>query len=196
MFLNELAAHVGRYFKRLKLDQKIAAERFEFQMLYGIRRDLHGALQSNDGRLLLVLVPAVAFAVAFYLWEAGPARRNGFAFVDTQLFRLRSFLTGIANIGIEYVGEGRGNRIAAGLLIGWFASALGWSMERAVGGAGGVVVAHYAVDRGRQLEVAFRSVIKPHLAEGEVSAVRIGGASGGSTFHLSIQRDPERWESQ
>jgi glucose-6-phosphate dehydrogenase assembly protein OpcA len=104
----------------------------------------------------------------------------------------RPFLAGIANFGIDYVGEGRGNRIAAGLLIGWFASALGWKMERAVGGAGGVVVAHFSIDRGRQLEVAFRSVVKPHLAEGEVSAVRVGGASGGGTFHLSIQRDPER----
>jgi EmrB/QacA subfamily drug resistance transporter len=67
---------------------------------------LFPAVQFNaghDGSLLLVLVPAVAFAVAFYLWEAGPARRMGFAFVDTQLFRLRSFLTGIG-IAMLYFG--------------------------------------------------------------------------------------------
>jgi glucose-6-phosphate dehydrogenase assembly protein OpcA len=104
----------------------------------------------------------------------------------------RTFFAGIAELGIDYSGEGRGNRIAAVLLIGWFASALGWKVVRAVGGAGGVAVAHFAMDGGRQLEVAFRSVRKAHLAQGEVSAVRIAGASGGSTFRLSIQRDPKR----
>ena len=104
----------------------------------------------------------------------------------------RPFMGGIAELGIDYVGEGRGNRIAAALLIGWFASALGWKVQRAVGGAGGVVVAHFATENGRQLEVAFRSVPKTHLAQGEISAVRIGGASAGSTFRMSVQRDPER----
>jgi len=104
----------------------------------------------------------------------------------------RGYMAGIAELGIDYVGEGRGNRIAAALLVGWFASALGWKVERAVGGAGGVVVAHLTVGGGRQLEVAFRSVSKGHLAQGEVSGVRIAGASGGSTFRLSVERDPER----
>jgi hypothetical protein len=35
-------------------------------------------------------------------------------------------------------------------------------------------------------------VPKAHLAEGEVSAIRVGGASGGTTFNLSVLRDPER----
>ena len=104
----------------------------------------------------------------------------------------RTFMGGIGEVGIDYVGEGRGNRIAAALLIGWFASAAGWKAERAVGGKGGVVVAHLKTEAGRQLEVAFRPVTKPHLAQGEVSAVRIAGAAGGSTFELSVQRDPER----
>jgi glucose-6-phosphate dehydrogenase assembly protein OpcA len=104
----------------------------------------------------------------------------------------RAFMAGIAELGIDYVGDGRGNRIAAALLIGWFASALGWKVVRAVGGTGGVALAHFAVDGGRQLEVAFRSVPKAHLAQGEVSGVRIAGSSAGSTFRLSIQRDPER----
>ena len=104
----------------------------------------------------------------------------------------RGFFGGIAELGIDYVGEGRGNRIGAALLIGWFASALGWKVMRAVGGSGGVAVAHFALEGGRQLEVAFRSVPKANLAQGEVSAVRIAGASGGGTFRLSIQRDPQR----
>jgi glucose-6-phosphate dehydrogenase assembly protein OpcA len=105
----------------------------------------------------------------------------------------RAFLAGIAEVGIDYVGEGRGNRIAAALLIGWLSSALGWKIRRAVGGPGGVVVAHFEMEGGRQLEVAFRPVPKSGLAQGEVSAIRLGGASAGSTFQLSVQRDPERW---
>jgi glucose-6-phosphate dehydrogenase assembly protein OpcA len=104
----------------------------------------------------------------------------------------RGYMAGIAELGIDYVGDGRGNRIAAALLIGWFASALGWKLQRAVGGSGGVVVGHFAAEGGRQLEVAFRSVAKAQLAQGEVSAVRIAGASTGVTFQLSIQRDPDR----
>jgi glucose-6-phosphate dehydrogenase assembly protein OpcA len=129
--------------------------------------------------------------VADFQWTRLAAWRETIA----QFFEPRErrpFLAGIAELGIDYVGDGRGNRIAPALLIGWFASALGWKVERAVGGAGGVVVAHVAIEGGRQLEVAFRSVSKAHLAQGEVSAVRIAGASGGSTFRLSIQRDPER----
>jgi len=104
----------------------------------------------------------------------------------------RGFFGGIAELGIDYVGEGRGNRVAAALLIGWFASALGWKLQRAVGASGGVAVAHFALEGGRQLEVAFRSMPKANLAQGEVSAVRIAGAAGGSTFRLSVQRDPQR----
>jgi glucose-6-phosphate dehydrogenase assembly protein OpcA len=104
----------------------------------------------------------------------------------------RDYMKGIADVGIDYVGEGRGNRIAAALLIGWLASALGWKVKRAVGGAGGVLVAHFEMEGGRQIEVAFRPVPKNDLAQGEVSAIRINGASAGSTFQLSVQRDPAR----
>lgn len=104
----------------------------------------------------------------------------------------RAFIKGISEIGIEYSGEGRGNRIAAALLTGWLASTLGWKLQKAAAGAGGVVAAHYAAEGWRPVEVAYRSVPKARLASGEVATVRLGGASGGSTFHLSIQRDPER----
>jgi hypothetical protein len=129
--------------------------------------------------------------VADFQWtRLAPWRETIATFFEPR--ERRPFLAGIAELGIDYVGDGRGNRIAPALLIGWFASALGWKVERAVGGAGGVVVAHVAIEGGRQLEVALRSVSKAYLAQGEVSAVRIAGASGGSTFRLSIQRDPER----
>ena len=103
----------------------------------------------------------------------------------------RHFLTGIAEVGVDYAGEGRGNRIAAALMTGWMAEALGWKLKRAAAGSGGVVVAHYEAGR-RSVEVAFRSVQKEHLAAGELSAVRIAGASQGTTFRLTVQHDPER----
>jgi len=103
----------------------------------------------------------------------------------------RHFLGGIAEVGIDYEGDGRGNRIAAALLAGWIASALGWNIKRAAAGTGGVVVVYYEVG-GRTVEVQFRSVAKQHLAAGELSAVRIAGTSLGATFRLAVQRDPNR----
>ncbi|HSS93577.1 MAG TPA: glucose-6-phosphate dehydrogenase assembly protein OpcA [Candidatus Dormibacteraeota bacterium] len=104
----------------------------------------------------------------------------------------RAFLKGITEIGIDYAGEGRGNRIPSAVLIGWIASALGWKLQRAAGGVGGVVSAQYEAERWRVVDVAFRSVAKSGLVEGEISTVRIVGMSGGTTFKLSIARNPER----
>ncbi len=104
----------------------------------------------------------------------------------------RPYLSGINEIGIDYAGEGRGNRIPSSVLIGWIASALGWKLQRAAGGAGGVVSAQYEAERWRTVEVAFRSVPKWGLVEGEIGALRILGTAGGITFKLSIARAPER----
>jgi glucose-6-phosphate dehydrogenase assembly protein OpcA len=104
----------------------------------------------------------------------------------------RGFMNGISEVGIDYAGEGRGNRIAAALLTAWMASALGWKLQWAAAGTGGVVAAHYSGEGWRPIQVAFRSVPKSRLVSGELAAARIGGASGASTFQLSVQRDPER----
>lgn len=103
----------------------------------------------------------------------------------------RGFLSGISEIGVDYVGEGRGNRIAAALITGWIAAALGWKIKRAAAGTGGAVVARYEAGH-RSVEVDFRPVQKEHLASGEISAIRIAGASQGTTFRLSVQHDPAR----
>jgi len=108
----------------------------------------------------------------------------------------RPYLSGISEIGIDYAGAGRGNRIPSATLIGWISSALGWKLQRAVGGAGGVVSAQFEADRWRIVDVAFRSVAKPGLVEGEVGTVRIVGTAGGTTFRLSIARAPERTRRQ
>ena len=110
-----------------------------------------------------------------------------FSPVDRQ-----QFLKGVTDIGVDYSGEGRGNRVAAALLMGWLSSALGWKLQKAAAGTGGIVVAHFGADGWRPVQVAFRSVPKTHLAQGEISAIRIEGGAGGRTFKLSVQRDPER----
>jgi glucose-6-phosphate dehydrogenase assembly protein OpcA len=104
----------------------------------------------------------------------------------------RSLLNGITEVGVDYVGEGRGNRVAAALLIGWFASALGWKLQKAAAGGGGIVAAHFSADGWRPVQVAFRSVPKAQMAQGEVSAIRIAGGAGGRTFQLTVLRDPAR----
>ncbi len=103
----------------------------------------------------------------------------------------RPFLAGISEVGVDYAGEGRGNRIAASLVTGWMAAALGWKIKRATAGSGGIVVAHYQAGE-RSVEVDFRPVEREHLAPGEISAVRIAGAAQGMTFRLSVQHDPAR----
>ncbi|HSS61633.1 MAG TPA: glucose-6-phosphate dehydrogenase assembly protein OpcA [Candidatus Limnocylindrales bacterium] len=103
----------------------------------------------------------------------------------------RPFLNGISELGVDYAGEGRGNRIGAALLTGWFASALGWKLRRATAGAGGVVVAMYDAG-GRSVEVDFRSVAQTGRAEGEVNAIRIAGSAHGTTFRLTVMHDPPR----
>lgn len=103
----------------------------------------------------------------------------------------RRFLAGITEIGIDYAGMGRGNRIAATMITGWIASSLGWRLQRATAGSGGVVATRYTTGR-RSIEVRLRSVPKEHLANGELSAVRIGGIAGGTTFRLEVLRDPDR----
>ena len=39
----------------------------------------------------------------------------------------RPFMNGISEVGVDYVGDGRGNRVGASLLIGWMASALSFA---------------------------------------------------------------------
>ena len=171
------------------------------------KRELLDALRVCDG----LVVDSAQFDEPFHTFHRmsgmikGAHRHLGFG--DLQWSRLRPwresiaqfftpvdrrpFLDGVFEVGVDYVGEGRGNRIGACLLTGWMASALGWKLRRATGGAGGIVVAHYELD-GRTIEVEFRSWVKEGLAPGEVCAVRLAGAAGGTTFRLGVQRDPAR----
>jgi len=103
----------------------------------------------------------------------------------------RGFLRGIGAVGIDYVGDGRGNRSAAVLLTGWLAATLGWTLRRAAGGVGGVVVAHFEAPEGRSVEIAMRPVERTGFVSGDLMAVRLEAASGGRTFSMTSQRDLE-----
>lgn len=104
----------------------------------------------------------------------------------------RAFLDGISEVGIDYAGDGRGNRIAASVTVGWLASSLDWKLNSAAAGTGGAVRALYTDRRGQTVEVQMRSVPKEKLMSGELAAVRIAGVAGGMTFRLTLMRDPER----
>jgi glucose-6-phosphate dehydrogenase assembly protein OpcA len=103
----------------------------------------------------------------------------------------REFLAGISELDVDYTGEGRGNRIAAAVITGWIASALGWELRRARAGEGGVVAATYE-SGGRKIEVNVRSVPQDGRSAGEVTAVRIAGTTREQSFRLLVQRDPAR----
>jgi glucose-6-phosphate dehydrogenase assembly protein OpcA len=103
----------------------------------------------------------------------------------------RPYLGGINGLGIDYVGEGRGNRVGAALLTGWVSSMLHWTLRRAVAGQGGVVQAFFTAERGHPVEVSFRSVHADDLREGEVAAVRVEAAALGRTCAFAIERDLE-----
>src|ERR1700730_17117110 len=171
-------------------------------------KELRDSLQIADA----LVVDSARFARPYHsflgLAETGAHAHHRLGFADLQWARLdpwreplpqfcapvvrRPFFSGIREICIDYAGVGRGNRIPSAVLIGWISSALGWKLQRAVGGPGGVVSAQFQAEGWRIVDVAFRSVLKPGLVEGEISAVKVVGTSGGVTFKLSISRAPER----
>ena len=176
------------------------------------KRELEGALGICDA----LIVDSARFEAPYHsfleLARLGSSSHQRLGVADLQWARLepwletvaqffapaarRPFLNGISEIGVDYAGVGRGNRVAPALLIGWLASALGWKLQNAAGGAGGTVAAHFVAEGWRRVQVAFRSVPKTHLAPGEVSAIRLAGAAGGTSFKLTVLRDPERSKRQ
>jgi glucose-6-phosphate dehydrogenase assembly protein OpcA len=175
------------------------------------KRELEDALHVCDA----LVVDSARFGAPFRSFlelcrlAGGSHRRLGLA--DLQWSRLnpwretvaqffspaarRPLLDGISAVGIDYAGEGRGNRIAGAMLVGWLASCLGWKLKNAAAGAGGVVAANFVAEGWRPVQVAFRSVSKPHLMDGEIGTFRLVGAAGGVSFQLTVMRDPERVRS-
>ena len=103
----------------------------------------------------------------------------------------RGFLHGIGAVGIDYVGEGRGNRSAAALLAGWLDSALGWKLQRVAAGAGGIMACHFLSSGGHPVEVDMRPSQIEGLAPGEIGAIRVEAVANGQTCRLQAVRDGE-----
>jgi glucose-6-phosphate dehydrogenase assembly protein OpcA len=132
--------------------------------------------------------------LADFQWERLTPWRETTAQFFSPVAR-RGLSEAIAEVGIDYAGEGRGNRIGAALTVGWLSSTLGWKLEHAAAGGGGVVSAIFKAEGWRPIQVAFRSVERTHLVQGEIASLRIAGAAAGKSFSLSIQRDPQRYHS-
>jgi len=103
----------------------------------------------------------------------------------------RGFLRGIGAVGIDYVGEGRGNRSAAVLLAGWLDSALGWELQRVAAGRGGIMACHFLSAGGHPIEVDMRPNQIDGLASGEIGAIRVEAVADGQTCKLQAVRDGE-----
>jgi glucose-6-phosphate dehydrogenase assembly protein OpcA len=167
----------------LRICDGLVVDSAEFEAPYQTFRSMSSMLKMAHHRL----------GLADLQWSRLRPWRETIAQFFTPAER-RAFLSGISEVGIDYAGEGRGNRIVASLLTGWMASALGWKLRRATGGTGGVVVALYSAG-DRSVEVEFRSVPKQGLVAGELSAVRIAGVAHGTTFRLAVHHNPERSRS-
>ncbi len=170
--------------------------------------ELHDAVKICDALVLDSSTFARPYASFMGLADVVERGHKRLGLADFQWVRLTPWREGIAQffatsdrtalmqsineVGIDYSGQGRGNRVAASLLIGWIADALGWKLQRAVSGSGGVVSVMFQADGGHSVDVAFRSVPRAHLAEGEIAAVRVAGMAQGSSFKFSIERDPDR----
>jgi glucose-6-phosphate dehydrogenase assembly protein OpcA len=101
----------------------------------------------------------------------------------------RGFLRDIGAVGIDYIGEGRGNRSAAMLLAGWLGSALGWRLKTAAAGKGGIVAAQFASPGGSPVELALRPVTMEGFAAGEITGIRVDAVSEGQTCRVHALRD-------
>ncbi len=165
----------------LRICDAVVVDSARFTAPYRSFLELTELASSSHGRM----------GIADFQWARLEPWRESIAQFFSPTAR-RPFLDGITEVGIDYAGVGRGNRVAAALLMGWIASALGWKLQNAASGGGGVVAASFVAESWRPVQVAFRSMTKAHVAEGAISAVRIGGSAGGQTFKLSVQRDPDR----
>jgi glucose-6-phosphate dehydrogenase assembly protein OpcA len=172
----------GRHelFDALRVSDGLVVDSSQFEEPYHAFRRLAGMLKVAHHRL----------GLADLQWARLRAWRESIAQFFAPFDR-RPFLHGISEVGIDYAGEGRGNRIAAALLTGWMASALGWKLRRATGGTGGVVAAMFEAG-GRTIEVDCRPVPQEDRVPGELSAVRLAGTGRGTSFRLSVQHNPPR----
>jgi EmrB/QacA subfamily drug resistance transporter len=58
----------------------------------------------RDLRLLLIVAPALAVLFGFLTWERGSGRARGHPLIDTSLFRLRSYSSGVALAFVYFIG--------------------------------------------------------------------------------------------
>jgi glucose-6-phosphate dehydrogenase assembly protein OpcA len=168
----------------LRVSDGLVVDSAQFDEPYHAFRRMAGMLKLAHHRM----------GLADLQWARLRAWRESIAQFFTPYDR-RAFLTGISELGIDYAGDGRGNRIAAALLTGWIASALGWKLRRATAGAGGVVAAVFDA-HGRSVEVDFRSVPNEDRVPGELSAIRLAGTGRGQTFRLTVMHNPPRTRSR
>lgn len=117
--------------------------------LFGV---LYPAVQfdsSHDPRLAVLWVPAAVLLGAFVGWERGPARRRGQPLIDIDLFRIRSYASGLG-LAVLYFGAYAGLPLVLSL---YLQDGLGLSPL-----ASGLTASAYAVGTGVSAPLAGRVV--------------------------------------
>jgi glucose-6-phosphate dehydrogenase assembly protein OpcA len=99
-------------------------------------------------------------------------------------------LAAIRGIGIDYAGEGRGNRVLVALLVGWLASSLRWELQRAIGSADGRVLISLRAPDGADVEIGCQPRHQKGLEEGEIVGIRLHAESDDGSGSVTAERDP------
>ena len=136
---------------------------------------------AHDGRLLLLVLPALALLGAFVGWERGPARRRGHPLIDLGLFRIRSYSDGVL-LALLFFCAYTGTPLVLALFL---QEGLGFSPLHS-----GLTASAYAVGATVGAPVAGRLVprIGPMVLVGGLVLFTVGVAAAGLTGALSAGR--------
>lgn len=135
----------------------------------------------QDARLAVLLLPAGVVLAGFLRWERGPARRHGHPLIDTRLFRVRSYASGLT-LALAYFFAYTGTPLVLSLFLqqglGFSALHAGLTASAfAVGAAVSAPVGGWLVPRiGRQLLVGALALFIVGVAGAAVVGITAAGS--------------------
>ena len=98
-------------------------------------------------------------------------------------------LAGLDEITCEAAGVEPPSRVAAALLAGWAAAALGWRFTGTRSAGDSTTEALAQAGDGREVRVTLRSVPSEHVDAGELMAVGLSGQAEDGPFQMAMERD-------
>ena len=141
-----------------------------------------------DGLLNLTALTGGRLGVADLRWGRMRPWRDAIGQFFAPSDRL-PLLAGLDEITCEAAGVEPSSRVAAALLAGWAAAALGWRFTGTSSAGESATQALAETDGGRQTRVTLRSVPSEHVEAGELMAVGLNGQAEDGPFEMSMERD-------